>query len=86
MSSSLLSTSLEKVGGTMHAIVKRTAAAASAASACTTGTTSTAKLVSSRELQLISSRDDIIYPPRLFHAVQVPSLSSTTATPTTSNS
>jgi pyridoxine kinase len=82
-SSLVLSTSLEKVGGTMHAIVKRTAAAASA---CTTGTTSTAKLVSSRELQLISSRDDIIYPPRLFHAVQVPSLSSTTATPTTSNS
>ena len=78
-SSSLLSTSLEKVGGTMHAIVKRTAAAA--ASACTTTTaTSTAKLVSSRELQLISSRDDIIYPPRLFHAVRVPSLSSTTTT------
>jgi pyridoxine kinase len=81
-SSSLLSTSLEKVGGTMHAIVKRTAAAAAASA----DTTCTSKLVSSRELQLISSRDDIIYPPRLFHAVQVPSLSSTTATPTTSPS
>jgi len=76
-SSSLLSTSLEKVGGTMHAIVKRTAAAAAASvSACST--TSTTKLVSSRELQLISSRDDIIYPPRLFHAIRVPCLSSTT--------
>ena len=74
-SSSLLSTSLEKVGGTMHAIVKRTAAAASVSASSTTSTT---KLVSSRELQLISSRDDIIYPPRLFHAVRVPPLSSTT--------
>lgn len=63
-SSSLLSTSLEKVGGTMHAIVKRTAAAS-------------ASTVSSRELQLISSRDDIMYPLKLFHAVRVPSLSST---------
>jgi pyridoxine kinase len=86
MSSSLLSTSLEKVGGTMHAIVKRTAAAAAASACTTTATTSTAKLVSSRELQLISSRDDIIYPPRLFHAVRVPSLSSTTTTATTSPS
>lgn len=54
--------------GTMHAIVQRTA---NAAAKKQTSSTSAAKRVSSRELQLINSRDNIIHPPRNFRAMRV---------------
>lgn len=63
----LLSCSLEKLAGTMHAIVKRTATAASS-----TTLNERANAASSRELQLIQGRDDILNPPRLFRAMRVP--------------
>ena len=62
----LLSCSLEKLAGTMHAIVKRTAAASS------TILNERGNAASSRELQLIQGRDDILNPPRLFRAIRVP--------------
>jgi pyridoxine kinase len=71
----LLSCSLEKLAGTMHAIVKRTAAASS------TTLNERANAASSHELQLIQGRDDILNPPRLFRAMRVPA----TNTDTTSN-
>jgi pyridoxine kinase len=64
-----LSCSLEKLAGTMHVIVKRTAAVAASSSPLIHERANT---VSSRELQLIQSRDDILHPPRLFRALRVP--------------
>ena len=54
--------------GTMHAIVQRTSENATKKqhSAITK-----AQIVSSRELQLIQSRDDILYPKRLFRAFRI---------------
>lgn len=64
---SSLSSSLEKLASTMHAIVKRTASAADSSSTFTDE-----NIVSSRELRLIQSRDDILYPSILFAATRVP--------------
>jgi pyridoxine kinase len=64
---SLLSCSLEKLAGTMHAIVKRTATVAASSSTLD----KSARTVSYRELQLIKSRDDILNPPMIFRAVRV---------------
>lgn len=56
----------------MHAIVKRTADAAAVKQANFSSTTpNKARAVSSLELQLIQSRDDIINPPELFRAMRV---------------
>ncbi|KAL7509154.1 hypothetical protein ACHAXN_006196 [Cyclotella atomus] len=63
-----LNVALEKVGGTMHAIVKRTAEYAESLSS---SSSNEAKRVFSREMQLIKSRDDIITPPRLFNAIKL---------------
>lgn len=76
---SYLAGSLEKLAGTMHAIVQRTAnAAAMKQSAYSSSSVSIekAKIVSSRELQLIQSRDDILHPPRNFRALRVHASSS----------
>mmetsp|Transcript_4417 Transcript_4417/g.9998 ORF Transcript_4417/g.9998 Transcript_4417/m.9998 type:complete len:387 (+) Transcript_4417:120-1280(+) len=73
-----LACSLEKLAGTMHAIVQRTANAAAKKQSSSFSSTSSsvsvekAKIVSSRELQLIQSRDDILHPPRTFRALRVP--------------
>jgi hypothetical protein len=62
----------------MHAIVKRTADAAAIKRGDHSSTAShKAQAVSSLELQLIQSRDDIINPPQLFRALMVPGLSAT---------
>jgi hypothetical protein len=59
--------------GTMHAIVKRTAnAAAEKLGDCSSTISDKAHAVSSLELRLIQSRDDIINPPQLFRALRVP--------------
>jgi pyridoxine kinase len=63
-----LSCSLEKLAGTMHAIVKRTATFA----ASSTTLNERENAASSRELQLIQGRDDILNPPRSFRAMSVP--------------
>ena len=64
---SLLSCSLEKLAGTMHAIVKRTASVAVSSSLLDEN----ASTASYRELQLIQSRDDILHPPMIFRAMRV---------------
>lgn len=56
--------------GTMNAIVKRTANAAEQKQR-ESSFIDRAKIVSSRELQLIQSRDDILYPPSVFKASKV---------------
>ena len=61
-----LKSALEKLGGTMHAIVKRTADYAEKMSQ-----SSSASQVFSREMRLIQSRDDILTPPKLFDAIRV---------------
>jgi pyridoxine kinase len=61
-----LSSSLEKLAGTMHAIVKRTASSSRL--------DESARTASCRELQLIQSRDDILHPPRIFRALRVPAM------------
>ena len=56
----------------MNALVQRTANAASKKkSSSTTSSSEKAKIVSSRELQLIQSRDDILHPPMKFRALRV---------------
>ncbi len=61
------------ISGSMHAIVKRTADAAAVKQANVSSTApNKAHAVSSLELQLIQSRDDIINPPELFRAMRVP--------------
>jgi len=58
--------------GTMHAIVKRTAnAAVEKLGDCSSTISDKAHAVSSLELRLIQSRDDIINPPQLFRALRV---------------
>jgi pyridoxine kinase len=66
-----LNVALEKVGGTMHAIVKRTAEYAEKIVSSSSSNEDEAKRVFSREMQLIKSRDDIITPPRLFNAIKL---------------
>ena len=65
-SNDALKSALEKLGGTMHAIVKRTAEHAEKMSQ-----SSNAARVFSREMRLIQSRDDILTPPKLFDAIRV---------------
>lgn len=65
-----LAGALEKVAGTMHAIVQRTATAAAKKQASSASREKT-NMVSSRELRLIQSRDLILQPPRNFHALRV---------------
>eukprot|EP00584_Thalassiosira_punctigera_P000214 CAMPEP_0172539476 /NCGR_PEP_ID=MMETSP1067-20121228/10669_1 /TAXON_ID=265564 ORGANISM="Thalassiosira punctigera, Strain Tpunct2005C2" /NCGR_SAMPLE_ID=MMETSP1067 /ASSEMBLY_ACC=CAM_ASM_000444 /LENGTH=371 /DNA_ID=CAMNT_0013325169 /DNA_START=105 /DNA_END=1220 /DNA_ORIENTATION=- len=65
-----LKCALEKLAGTMQAIVQRTATAA-AKKRSSASATGKAKMVSSRELQLVQSREDILNPPRNFGAVRV---------------
>ena len=60
----------------MNAIVRRTANAASNKSSSSSSSLEKAKIVSSRELQLIKSRDDILDPPMKFRALKVPCLVS----------
>ena len=67
-----LAQSLEKLAGTMHSIVKRTANASKKPSDHSDGMEK-AKVVASRELQLIQSRDDILNPKQSFRALRVPS-------------
>ncbi|KAL7520355.1 hypothetical protein ACHAWX_005082 [Stephanocyclus meneghinianus] len=64
---SYLGDALEKLAGTMHAIVKRTAEHAKNVST----SSSTAKQVFSREMRLIQSRNDILNPPKLFHSLKL---------------
>lgn len=65
-----LACALEKVAGTMHAIVQRTATASAKKQALSSSTAKT-KIVSSRELQLIQSRDLILHPPSKFRSLRV---------------
>ena len=68
-----LDQSLEKLAGTMHSIVKRTANASKQKSPDNSDDgIETAKVVASRELQLIQSRDDILNPMQSFRALRVP--------------
>ena len=60
--------------GTMNAIVRRTAKAASNRFSSSSSSLEKAKIVSSREMQLIKSRDDILNPPLKFRALRVPCL------------
>ncbi|KAL9180946.1 hypothetical protein ACHAXT_009751 [Thalassiosira profunda] len=64
-----LASSLEKLAGTMHAIVRRTYNAATKKR--TQFGVEQSQLVSSREMQLIQSRDDILNPPRNLRASKV---------------
>jgi pyridoxine kinase len=64
-----LAYSLEKLGGTMNAIVQRTANAASKKKPASD--IQKATIVCSRELQLIQSRDDILNPKQKFRALKV---------------
>lgn len=57
--------------GTMHAIVQRTADAA-ANQQSDSSSEARARVVSSREMQLIQSRDDILHPPMMYRALRVP--------------
>lgn len=70
-----LACSLEKLAGTMNAIVQRTANVAEKKNQSLLSSVSAekkAKTVSYRELQLIQSRDDILNPPQTFRALKVP--------------
>jgi len=67
-----LAQSLEKLAGAMHSIVKRTASAAKQKSSDNSDGKEKAKVVASRELQLIQSRDDILNPKQSFRAIRVP--------------
>jgi len=69
-SRSSLACALEKVAGTMHAIVQRTATA-SAMKQTSSSSREKAKIVSSRELQLIQSRDLILHPPLNFLSLRI---------------
>lgn len=63
-----LASALEKLAGAMHAIVQRTA---NYAAKKEKSSPDKAKIVSSRELRLIQSRDDILNPPRIYSAERV---------------
>ena len=67
-----LAQSLEKLAGTMHSIVKRTANASKQKPSDISDGIEKAKVVASRELQLIQSRDDILNPKQSFRALHVP--------------
>mmetsp|Transcript_37968 Transcript_37968/g.68375 ORF Transcript_37968/g.68375 Transcript_37968/m.68375 type:complete len:386 (-) Transcript_37968:286-1443(-) len=67
---SYLACALEKLASTMQAIVQRTATAA-AKKQSSSSSIEKAKIVSSRELQLIQSREDILHPVRTFRALRV---------------
>jgi len=66
-----LAQSLEKLAGTMHSIVKRTANASKQKPSDSSSEIEKAKVVASRELQLIQSRDDILNPKQSFRALRV---------------
>eukprot|EP01082_Thalassiosira_pseudonana_P001339 g865.t1 g865 contig10:881521-882773(+) len=61
---------LEKLAGTMHAIVKRTSQCAKVGSE-EGDTAEKANVVFSREMKLVQSQNDILHPPRLFRAQRV---------------
>jgi len=68
---SSLAVALEKLAGTMQAIVQRTATAAAATNQSASSSIEKAKIVQSRELRLIQSREDILHPTRKVRALRV---------------
>jgi len=68
---SSLAAALEKLAGTMQAIVQRTATAAASTNQPAASSIEKAKIVQSRELRLIQSREDILHPTRKIRALRV---------------
>lgn len=66
-----LACSLEKLAGAMNAIVERTAHFSAKKKQSNSSSSLEDALMSAPELQLVQSRDDILHPPRTFHALKV---------------